>query len=738
MAPRVLSVLLCLWISVLSGYGAVIGAVRGIVHDPQHRPIPGATVLLSADASAWSRSAATDSRGEFLISSVPAGKYVITVACDSFGTVRQPIEVQSGNSPVLHFPLKLAPLNQTVEISAAPELINPESSSTVNIVSRDEISRTPGADGTNSLSMITDFTPGAYIVHDQLHIRGGHQVSWLVDGVPIPNTNIGGNVGPQFDPHDVDYLETQRGGYSAEYGDRTYGVFNLVPRSGFERNDEAVLIMGYGNYNESNDHLSVGGHTSRFAYYGSVTGNRTDLGLQTPEEQVIHDLSSSISGFASFIYNRDSNDQFRLVGAARGDHYQVPNTQDQQDTGIRDVQGERDAFFVGTWLRTLGAGMVLNVSPYFHWNTSSLLGGQGDTPVITTDEHNSGYVGGEASFSLISRKQNLRVGFSSVGQRETTFLSLRASGGALDGANQSSRLWGNTFAAFAEDQYKITKWLTFNGGVRVTRFDGGISESALSPRLGAALRLPGLNWVLRGFYGRYYQAPPLSTFSGPVLDLAVEQGFGVLPLRGERDEQKEIGLAIPVGGWAADLSYFHTKARNFFDHTPLGNANIFVPVSITEARIRGFEATLQSPRIFRRLSTHLAYSRQYVEGRGGISGGLTDFAPDPAGFYYLDHDQRNTLSSGIEADLPGKTWLTANVSAGSGFLDGDGPAHLSPHATLDMSMGKSLGERTSLRLTVLNLTNSRYLLDNSNTFGGTHFNYPREITASILFRFHYR
>jgi len=79
----------------------------------------------------------------------------------------------------------------------------------------------------------------------------------------------------------------------------------------------------------------------------------------------------------------------------------------QQDARIRDVQRERDAFLVGTWLRTLGGGMVLNESPYFHWNSSSPLGGPGDTPVITTDEHDSGYPGGEASFSLGERSGNL-------------------------------------------------------------------------------------------------------------------------------------------------------------------------------------------------------------------------------------------------------------------------------------------------------------------------------------------
>jgi hypothetical protein len=55
---------------------------------------------------------------------------------------------------------------------------------------------------------------------------GRSSVTWAIDGVPIPNANIASNVGPQIDPKDTDYLETQRGGYSSAYGDRTYGVFD--------------------------------------------------------------------------------------------------------------------------------------------------------------------------------------------------------------------------------------------------------------------------------------------------------------------------------------------------------------------------------------------------------------------------------------------------------------------------------------------------------------------------------
>jgi hypothetical protein len=168
------------------------------------------------------------------------------------------------------------------------------------------------------------YVPGSYFTHDQLHIRGSHQVSWLIDGVPIPNTNIASNLGPQIDPKDIDTLEAQRGSYAADYGDRTYGVFNASPRTGFERNNEAELVLSAGTFYQTDDQLNFGGHSNRFAYYASVNGNRTNLGLQTPTSAVIHDAANGFGGFTSLIYNADSQDQLRFVAQIRRDFYQVP------------------------------------------------------------------------------------------------------------------------------------------------------------------------------------------------------------------------------------------------------------------------------------------------------------------------------------------------------------------------------------------------------------------------------
>jgi len=242
--------------------------------------------------------------------------------------------------------------------------------------------------------------------------------------------------------------------------------------------------------------------------------------------------------------------------------------------------------------------------------------------------------------------------------------------------------------------------------------------------------------VLHGFYGRYYQAPPLSTVSGPLIDVALNQGFGFLPLRGERDEEWQAGASLPLKGWVADAGYFHTAAKNFFDHNAIGNSNIFFPLTIDRAHIRGFELTLKSPRLWQRVQLHAAYSHQRAEGQGAITGGLTDFSP-PADTFFLDHDQRHTLNAGGDVDLPARIFAAAMIHYGSGFVDSGGPAHLPGHTTFDLSFGKSFGERWSAAVHVVNAADNRFLLDNSLTFGGTHFVDPRQIYAEVRYRFHY-
>jgi hypothetical protein len=148
--------------------------------------------------------------------------------------------------------------------------------------------------------------------------------------------------------------------------------------------------------------------------------------------------------------------------------------------------------------------------------------------------------------------------------------------------------------------------------------------------------------------------------------------------------------------------------------------------------------TATSPRIAGRAQFHFVYSHQYAQWSGGVTGGLiSDEACDEDPLCFLDHDQRDTLSTGLNLDLPWRLWTALNVNYGSGFLDGDGPAHLPAHTTVDLSIGKAFGENWNTRFAVTNLNNNHYMLDNSNTFGGTHFVNPREFAFQLKYRFHF-
>jgi TonB dependent receptor/Carboxypeptidase regulatory-like domain/TonB-dependent Receptor Plug Domain len=717
---------------------AVFGDVRGIVFDPQSRAVTGANVTLRSRSSDFSRTRQSNANGEFFFRAIPIGEYTITVQANGFARTEKPVTVTSGNAPLLQLHMTIAPVAQRVDVVINPETRDTDSPTPMTLVGRREISETPGSDRTNSLAFITTFVPGSYVTHNQLHVRGGHQVTWLIDGVPVPNTNIADTVGAQFDPKDIDYLEVQRGSYSSEFGDRTYAVLNVVPRSGFERKREAEVVATYGNFHQTNDQFSFASHTKRFAYYGSVNGNRSDYGLQTPTALVLHDQSNGFGGFTSLIFNPNTRNQLRLATGARRDFFQVPNDEDAQTLGTRDGQREADAFVNFSWVHTFNPKLLLTVSPFYHFNRADFVGGPNDTPVSARDRRSSNYAGAQAIISVLTRRHNGKAGFFAFHQGDSDLFALRgtADDGAAISLKQTQHPGGNLEAIFAEDQFKPASWLTFTGGVRFTRFHGTLNESATSPRAGVALRIPHLNWMLHGFYGRYYQAPPLTTVSGPLLDLAIQQGFGFIPLRGERDEEHQFGLSIPVRGWMFDLDYFRTGVKNFFDHNALANSNIFFPLTIERARIRSFEVAARSPLLFGRGRFHLAYARQKIEGQGAVTGGLTDFSP-PLGFFLLDHDQRETLSTGFVIDLPRRSFASTNVRYGSGFLNGEGPDHLPGHTLIDFSFGKHFGENWLLAIQTVNLANRRFLLDNSNTFGGTHFVEPRQIYLEVRHRFHY-
>ena len=746
----------------LPAFATVFATVRGVVHDPQHRPIARASVTLKSANSEFVLRTTTNTDGEFELPEAPIGVYRLTVEANGFATATQTLTLESGTNPVLHVPLAIGPATVSVLVQASANAADTVTPTT--LVTQQTIEETPGADRTTGTEMITDYVPGAYMTHDMLHMRGGHQTTWLIDGVAIPNTKIASNVGPQIDPKDIDSMEALRGSYDADLGDRTYGMFNVLPRSGWEFNRDGELFLYAGNLYTGEAQVALGDHLEKTAWYASATGSRSNYGLATPVAAIYHDATNSESGFVSLTRNRTPKDQLRVDAQFRQDYFDVPYDPDANDyecssdyycsTGLRDAQSERDSFVIANWVHTISPQALIAVAPFYHFNQSDYNSRPNDNPAATTWDQKSNYAGAQADGHFDVGWNSFSAGLYSFVQAERDLF------GVIDNQNNVTypNTPGNANAGLVEfylgDHLQLGQYVTLLGGERFSVYRAGLDESATYPRIGATVRIPRLNWVLRGFYGHFFQPAPILTVSSSVLSYASSLGGGenaFTPIPSERDEEHQFGIEIPYRGWMLDVDTFKNRVNNFLDHSNIGESNMYFPIAVDGALVRAWEMTLHSPSLWRLGQFYVTYSNQIAEQRGNVIGGFTcSIAGDPAcdlgpDYTPVDHDQRDTLNTGFTANLPAHTWFATNVYYGSGFSNGlagadEGPyngPYLPVHTTFDSSIGHALGERWKLSATVINVTNHRVLLDNSITIGGFHYNDPRMIAVEARYRFHF-
>jgi outer membrane receptor protein involved in Fe transport len=251
-------------------------------------------------------------------------------------------------------------------------------------------------------------------------------------------------------------------------------------------------------------------------------------------------------------------------------------------------------------VHTFSPDVLLTVSPFYHYNRANYESSPADFPTSTRSDRTSNYAGVQAAMTATIARNTIEGGIYGFGQRDSNLFGTIFNDGSAQSFRHAETVNGGIVEEFVEDKFKATRWLTLTAGLRQSHFSADITENVTTPRVGAALEVPKLHWVVRGFYGRLYQAPPLQTASGPLLQYANDQNSAFVPLHGERDEEHQFGVTIPYRGWTLDADTFKTRAKNFLDHNNLGESSIFFPVTIDGALVRAWELTVRSPRLWNR------------------------------------------------------------------------------------------------------------------------------------------
>src|ERR1700761_8411268 len=90
-----------------AAFASVFGTVKAIVHDPQHRPVQGAEVVVQSRTSAFKQTGITNEDGIATILNVPVGEYDVVVRSKGFAADQQSITVTSGDVRELHYALSI-------------------------------------------------------------------------------------------------------------------------------------------------------------------------------------------------------------------------------------------------------------------------------------------------------------------------------------------------------------------------------------------------------------------------------------------------------------------------------------------------------------------------------------------------------------------------------------------------------------------------------------------------------
>jgi len=223
----------------------ITGNISGTVTDPTGSVIPAATVTVTNTGTGVARTTQATSTGVFFLNNLPVGNYRLAVESAGFKKY-EATGIRLDVNDRLNFAVKMqiGALSEAVEVSAAAVQLQTETGEISNLVGAAQTEALP-LNG-RVFSQLVELVPG--VVSDNGRIGGGTGLSsdtsvsingnqsnsnlWLIDGQN--NMDIGSNAGNVVTPP-LDALEefkVLRNNFSAEFGQVTGGVINVVTKSG--------------------------------------------------------------------------------------------------------------------------------------------------------------------------------------------------------------------------------------------------------------------------------------------------------------------------------------------------------------------------------------------------------------------------------------------------------------------------------------------------------------------------
>jgi Carboxypeptidase regulatory-like domain len=120
------------------------GTIAGSVTDPSGAVIPDTAVVITNTGTGIQTSAKTDSNGNFVVSALPFGRYVVSATASGFGKASsQPLELNVGATVTVRLALSVATTNESIEVTGTTSTIDTSTSTAGTTLNSAQVANLP-------------------------------------------------------------------------------------------------------------------------------------------------------------------------------------------------------------------------------------------------------------------------------------------------------------------------------------------------------------------------------------------------------------------------------------------------------------------------------------------------------------------------------------------------------------------------------------------------------------------
>ncbi|MCL4838318.1 MAG: TonB-dependent receptor [Thermoanaerobaculia bacterium] len=310
--------------------GVQTATLIGTVMDSEGNALPGVTVRATSAALQGERSTVSGVNGDYIIRGLPPGSYRVVFSLEGMTSVERVVALGLGTPTRADALMQLAATEETIlvtgESASALETTTVGANFTSATIETLPTGRTPAAIAALAGGVNDSNTP----VAGQVQINGGmaYDNAILINGVNVQDP-IFGQSNNLFIEDAIAETQVLTSGISAEYGQFTGGVVNVVTRSGGNkfsgsfRTDLSKPTWRNETPFEKERGLERTGDLSKIysaTFGGPVVRDRLWFFLAGRDAEVTTDTSLAVTGQSAGVIETNERYEVKLTGTLGGNH----------------------------------------------------------------------------------------------------------------------------------------------------------------------------------------------------------------------------------------------------------------------------------------------------------------------------------------------------------------------------------------------------------------------------------